>query len=705
MGPAAPDSLGRSEARWRLVQELTGLADFEAGPDGVTRFSARFVDQLGLPPGTRAITNEEWFARIHPDDRPGMAETIASTLESGDGFDCEFRIVRADSGEVRWISSRTRVERDAQGRPVRSIGAHLDITERRAAEHALRESEERFRLAAEAAALGVWDYDMVLDRREWSGRLREIFGFAADLDATLEAALACIHPEDRARVRETLDRARATEIGRFEDSFRIRRANDGAERWVAMNGWRTDRGDSHVRRILMTMRDVTAEKTAEERIRWSASHDPLTRLANRALFQEQLDLAIDASQRGGNSVGVLLLDMDHFKQINDSLGHDAGDMLLKMFAKRLRSVVRARDTVARFGGDEFAVILPELDDEATLLKLAQSVQERLREPFIHAGRILDSKVSIGASLYPARATNAAELVKSADIALYAAKAAGRGRVMLFEAQMRDEAQKQLAILKLARSALGNDRIIPYYQPKLALGSGALDGFEALLRWRTPGGRIAPPTLLAGAFEDQEVAADLSDRMIDRVIADMRRWLDLAIPFGSVALNASAPEFRGDHFAERLLERLHQAQVPPHCVQLEVTENVFLGRGADFVQRALALLSSRGVKIALDDFGTGHASLRHLKQYPVDFIKIDRSFVRDMETDPGDAAIVRAVINLGRSLGIHVVAEGIERAAQAAHLLEWGCDSGQGYLFSRAVAAAKVPALVERWSEKPARRAA
>ena len=242
--------------------------------------------------------------------------------------------------------------------------------------------------------------------------------------------------------------------------------------------------------------------------------------------------------------------------------------------------------------------------------------------------------------------------------------------------------------------------MPYYQPKLELATRRLIGFEALLRWRRPNGRIAAPSALEAAFEDLEVAAQLSDRMIERVIADIRHWLDRGVAFEHVAINASAAELRRDNFAERLLDSLQRADVPTHCIQLEVTETVFLGRGAEYVHRALALLNARGVKIALDDFGTGYASLRHLKQFPVDIIKVDQSFVRDMNHDPGDEAIVRAVVNLGRSLGIKVVAEGIETEAQSARLIELRCDFGQGFLFSRAVAAPRVPALAARWGAHP-----
>jgi diguanylate cyclase (GGDEF)-like protein/PAS domain S-box-containing protein len=680
-----------SEKRLRLVQEATGLADFEAAADGVAMVSQAFVEQAGLPPETRHLPFADWLQIVHPDDREQVEREIETNLAEGEAFQSEFRIVRPDTGEVRWISSRTKVERDETGAVLRTIGAHLDITDHKRSEEALRESEERFRLAAEAAGLGVWDYDAVRNQREWSDRLREILGVLPGAEAELELAEACIHPADRPRFRRHLHSIRGGQSERFEDSFRIRRATDNAERWVTMNGWSTHNPDSELRRIILTARDATEEKTAEERVRWTASHDGLTGLAN-------LDLAIHSATAEGGAVGLLLLDLDHFKQINDTLGHDAGDALLKLFAERLRTVIRGGDTVARLGGDEFAVVLPDVPSELTLIHMSRSINDCLREPFVHAGRILDCRASIGASIFPMHGRTCEALLKNADIALYAAKAAGRGTVTLFEPRMRDDVQRRSSMVQLARDALRDDRVVPYYQPKLDLARRRIVGFEALLRWRSESGRIGEPAAIEAAFEDAEVAAAISDRMIDRVIADMRMWRDKGIAFQHVAVNSSAAEFRRDNFAERVLDQLRHARIPTHCFQLEVTETVFLGRGAEYVHRALALLSARGVKIALDDFGTGYASLRHLKQFPVDIIKIDQSFVRDMDVDPGDEAIIRAVVNLGRSLGIRVVAEGIETEAQAAQLIGLECDFGQGFLFSKAVAASRVPGLVARYPE-------
>lgn len=510
--------------------------------------------------------------------------------------------------------------------------------------------------------------------------------------------MSCVHTEDCAEFKRHLsDLLNGEGSDRFETSVRICRPNDGEFRWVALSGWKTVAAASGKGRVIVTVRDITDEKTAEERVVWSATHDGLTGLANRSLFQVKLEQTIKAAAKAGSLLGLLMLDLDHFKQINDTLGHDAGDVLLKMFAERLRGTVRGSDTVARLGGDEFAVLLPALRDEHSLEETVASILERLREPFAYGGRIFDCRASIGASSYPRQGRTAAVLLKNADMALYEAKALGRATGVLFETRMRSEALKRSAMVRQARDAISSHRMLPYYQPKLDLSSGRVVGFEALLRWKDAKDRVHLPHSIQAAFDDLEVAADISDRIIDHAITDMRGWLARDVQFQHVAVNASAAEFRRDNFAERVLERLQQENVPTRYFQLEVTETVFLGRGAEYVHRALSLLSSHGVKIALDDFGTGYASLRHLKHFPVDIIKIDQSFVRDMEVDPGDEAIIRAVINLARSLEIELVAEGIESRSQADCLIRLGCRFGQGFFFSKAVPASRVPALIARHS--------
>jgi diguanylate cyclase (GGDEF)-like protein/PAS domain S-box-containing protein len=690
----ADEALRRSEERLRLVHEATGLAEFEAGSDGIAIVSDRLLDQFGLPRGQNRLNFDQLVEIIHPQDRQYFLAEVDASLGRKDEFSCEFRIVRADNGETRWISSHTKMKRDVNGNAISSIGAHLDITERKRSEEALRESEERFRLAAEASGLGVWDYDSTVELQEWSGRFREIMGIAADMEPNLSVVTQMVHPRDRTKFLDKLFEIRcAMDNGRFQASFRIHRPSDQSERWIAMNGWKTAGEGDGQGRIIITIRDITDEKTASERIRWAATHDALTRLPNRRLFHEQLELAIEDAQTESGSVGLLLLDLDHFKQINDTLGHDVGDVLLKTFAKRLKSAVRSGDTVARLGGDEFAIVLPEIEGSVCLEEVAAAIFDRLREPVICAGSALDCRASIGASLFPHHGQSPEELLKQADIALYSAKAGRRGSMALFHPQLLEEVVLRNSMISLGRAAVKEDKIVPYYQPKIDLVTNEVVGFEALLRWWDGEGGVQSPARIAAAFDDPDVAAAISDRMLDRSIADMRGWLDHDVDFRNVAFNVSAAEFRRGGFAEGLLEQLERANVPPSCLQIEVTETVFLGRGAEYVLTALKILNGEGIKIALDDFGTGYASLRHLKEFPVEIIKIDQSFVRDMVADPGDEAIVRAVINLGQSLGMKVVAEGIESIEQASRLLELGCDFGQGFLFSKAVPAGAVPELL------------
>ena len=430
-----------------------------------------------------------------------------------------------------------------------------------------------------------------------------------------------------------------------------------------------------------------------------ASHDSLTGLANRRLFQEALTGHLARARAERTGLGLALLDMDGFKTVNDTLGHDAGDALLREFGERLLQAAGEGDIVARLGGDEFAVILPRATSKASLSAAMTNLLDQMRKPYLVQGRMLDCRASVGGSLYPDHGEHPDDLLKNADIALYVSKSQGRSGTT-FAPSMRKAIDARTSMIRVAREAVAQDRILPFYQPKIALGTGALAGFEALLRWRDGARRLRPPAAIAAAFDDAELARALSDRMFGQITADMRRWLDAGLEFGHVAVNASPAEFRQDGYADRVLERLAAAGIPPCRLEVEVTESVFLGRGSGGVERTVRSLSGEGVRIALDDFGTGYASLTHLKQVPVDTIKIDRSFVRDLEQDPYDAAIVRAVLNLGQSLGIDIVAEGIETVTQAAHLRAQGCVFGQGYLFGRPTPGERLRRLIAEWRAEP-----
>ncbi len=557
------------------------------------------------------------------------------------------------------------------------IGVSRDITERKAAEDAVRASEALYRSMLEASA----DCIVVIS---FEGRLELINEPGAILMDIGERATAIgqtwadFWPNRvKPKLAAALDEARGGQVARFSAK---RPGSGDRPRWwdVVITPITDDRG--RVSRLLSICRDVTDSKAASDRLKWTSEHDALTSLANRGTFQSQLQAATIRTEQTGIPFGLLLLDLDHFKHVNDTLGHAAGDQLLQAVAQHLQTGTRPTDFTARLGGDEFAIIIEQVRDESVLRRTGEAIASRLNRPVSIDGRAVSAGVSIGGALFPRDGTTAVELFNNADTALYALKTAGRGGVSMFHNQMRQEAQRSASQLSLARAALTLDSVVPHYQPKVDLRSGRISGYEALLRWVHPTRGLQGPETVQEAFKEYELAAKIGELMQRRVLDDIRRWLDRGVWFGRIAINAAPAEFLRDDYAERLLRHAACAGVPPSLIDVEVTEHVFCQRGTDYVARALRLLNREGVGIALDDFGTGYSSLSHLRDFPVDVVKIDRSFVQGMTDDAGIAAIISAVIGLAQSLSLDVVAEGVETELQHRILLQKGCSHGQGFLF-------------------------
>jgi diguanylate cyclase (GGDEF)-like protein len=429
---------------------------------------------------------------------------------------------------------------------------------------------------------------------------------------------------------------------------------------------------------------------AEAQAHHLAFHDSLTGLPNRALFQRQLD-RLTSGDGASKRFTLLLLDVDEFKLTNDTLGHDAGDALLRSFAERLRLSIRSDDLVARLGGDEFALLLMGMCGAEEIKAFSTSLLELLGEPIEHHGKPIHSQASIGASC--SDGAGGGDMLKHADLALYEAKASGRGVFRHYNAAMWSNMRLRGDMLSIAAAALEGDFVKPFYQPKIDLKTGAIVGFEALLRCCLPGAAPKAAGCIAAAFEDSALAVKLSDRMVDGVIRDILEWRSAGLTFGHVAINAALAELRRGDFADRLLGKLRVAGIAPECIQVEVTESVLLGQAIDQVERTFNELAEAGIKLALDDFGTGFASLTHLKRFPIAIMKIDQSFIRDLQIDAEDGAIVDAVVGLGRALNIQVVAEGIETVMQRDFLSALGCAVGQGYLFGAALPAARISELL------------
>lgn len=674
-------ALTESREHYRWSVDLSPQVPWTAAPDGsIEEVGPRFEDLTGMKAGD-ALGNG-WLEVLHEADVERVGPLWRAHLASGEPIDVDYRIRLRDGG-FRWMRARASARRDPTGRIVRWYGTLEDVHDRLLAKRDLADSEERFRLAVQSARLGIWDFDATVGTRNWSPELCAMLGVASDVIATNSLALSLVHPEDRDQLRAMLDAVAAGTIPpHFEATLRIHRANDGVLRWIKSTGWSTRYEAGRPQRIIVTFLDVTEEHDAEERIRWVATHDPMTLLPNRALWQARLEeMAVDAIEQRA-CFGMLLLDIDDLKRTNDSLGHDAGDALLCAFAARLAAVAPPDAVIGRLGGDEFGLIAPSLNDGLALERWGSELAEQLRKPHLHQGRSLDCGVSVGAALFGRDADQADELLKAADLALYASKAAGRGRLTLFRSNLRAEAQQRSSMIRMARQVIADEQVMPYYQPKVDLRSRKVLGYEALLRWRHPRMGVQLPGSIAAAFDHGEIAVALTQRMLDAVLSDIRNLLAAGHDPGRVAINASAADFTQAGFADGVLEQLCRFGIPAGHIEIEVTETVFLGRGADQVASALRQFSLAGVRVALDDFGTGYASLSHLKYYPVDVLKIDRSFVSNIVEDDGDAAIVDAIVRLGISFGMEVVAEGVETEEQAQLLLNRGCVIGQGFHLGR-----------------------
>lgn len=391
---------------------------------------------------------------------------------------------------------------------------------------------------------------------------------------------------------------------------------------------------------------------------------------------------------------MLAIDIDHFKQINDSFGHQAGDELLKEIARRLTTALRLEDIVIRLGGDEFAIVLDRLADDTALAELAERLLAAMRPPFVYEGQTLECRITMGGALWPFHSARADDVVRYADAALYDGKSRGRGMFVLFEQEMlAAQAQRRLEIDR-ARLALAAGHIMPFYQPKVDLQHGTILGLKALLRIVEPGCPVIMPHAIAAAFDEAEIAQAIGHSIVSQVLRDMRRWLDAGLQFGRVAINVSATEIGDPNYASRIMMALAQHGIAPSMLELEILENVLLDQRSTAVLTSVRTLSDAGVRIAFDDFGTGYAALAHLPSFPVDTIKIDQLFVRELDNG-ANQAIVRALLALAGELGLEAVAEGVETLQQAAQLRALGCTVGQGFLFSKAMPAAEVASKLSR----------
>jgi diguanylate cyclase (GGDEF)-like protein/PAS domain S-box-containing protein len=498
-----------------------------------------------------------------------------------------------------------------------------------------------------------------------------------------------LHPKDVARARDAFDALLRGEASVAPVMMRFRHA-DGS--WIHLEALGNNLLDHPgIRGIVLTSRDITERKRAEERVQYLANYDVLTGLPNRFLMQDRLTQVIAQAHRNRLRVALMHIDLDRFKVVNETLGYYVGDALLKQAAERVRKATREADTVARVGGDEFTIVFPNVTSLQTLSAAAEVMLDDLARPFPSDGQELFVSASVGISLYPDDAGSVDELIKHADAAMSSAKHLGRNNFQFFTAGMNQEVQGRMLIEAGLRTAIQRDELSLLFQPKIDLATRRIFGAEALLRWKHPKLGMIPPSSFVPVAEEAGLVGQIGEWVLHTACRQIREWQDAGYSL-QVAVNVSARQFQEYDVAELVMDIMRDTGVLAKNLEIELTESAVMN-DAEASIVTLERLAALGVQIAIDDFGTGYSSLSYLKRLPLDLLKIDQSFVRDISSDPNDAAIVRAIITLARSLGIKVIAEGVENEAQLAFLNAYGCQYAQGYLFGRPLTSLQFVKLV------------
>jgi len=616
----------------------------------------------------------------HPDDREYIRTTIMAAVKQNRRFDLEYRIVRAD-GKVRWVWERgTNISHAHKSWDVLE-GFIQDITERKEADEALREAERRYRSIFENAIEGIYQSTPTNGYLAVNPALARMYGYDSprELISTLRDIEHQVYVDPQRRVEFMRLMEQHGVVTSFES--RIYRRN-GEIIWISENARAVYNTAGKLLFFEGTVEAITERKLHEAEIQFQATHDALTGLPNRTLMYDRMQQAILHSQRYGNLTAIAFLDLDQFKFINDSLGHQVGDELLKITAQRLTACLRESDTVARQGGDEFVLLLTSQPNEESITQTMQRVLHEVAQPWKANDLDFQITCSIGVTLCPNDGRDAETLLKNADSAMYKAKELGRNNFQYFAAEMNTSVTDRLELLNRLRQAIPNDEFVLHYQPKLNLTNGKIIGVEALIRWETPTGRVSPGSFIPLA-EETGLIIPIGEWVLRTACRQNRDWQKAGYPPIPISVNISPRQLARGDVVDLVSRILQETELDARYLELEITESVMATDG-DKSFAMLTELRALGVKISLDDFGTGYSSLSYLKRFPVDTLKIDQSFVRDIATSQDSAAIVKAIISLGHNLNLNVLAEGIETAEQSRFLQQNGCDEGQGYLMSRPV---------------------
>jgi diguanylate cyclase (GGDEF)-like protein/PAS domain S-box-containing protein len=568
----------------------------------------------------------------------------------------------------------------------------------------LRTSQEQLAMAQRLAHIGSWQVDLQTGEFSGSDELHEILGRPPEDKSVGASYLSIIHSEDRDDLNDALRNCVEFD-SMLRCDCRISRM-DGTERIVHLQARVRRNEEGHKQLLEGTVQDITERKRAEEQISYLAYHDNLTGLGNRLFCKERLALEITQARRDESTIGVLFLDLDRFKRINDTLGHSVGDELLKGVADRLAASVRENDFIARreatssisrLGGDEFTIVLSHVGDVQDLARVARRILAALARPLTLGGHEVVISGSIGITAFPFDGDDVETLLRNADTAMYHAKEQGRNNYQFYTDSMNETAMRRLILENRLRQALEREEFELHYQPKVAMPDGEVIGVEALVRWRDPQAGLMPPAEFIPIAEESGLIVPLGDWVLGEACRQIVALSESGLRL-SVAVNLSTQQFRSASLCERVIEILEESRADPRLLELEITESILM-HDQQAVIRELEVLRECGIRISVDDFGTGYSSLGYLQRLPVDSLKIDRSFIIDMATSKGDAALTRSIIAMSKALGLTVIAEGVETEAQRDLLIEWGCDQIQGYLYGRPMPANALMEHLKRGAHK------
>lgn len=562
------------------------------------------------------------------------------------------------------------------------LGTVLNISERIVTEKALLKSEKRNSVIIQIANDGVWDWHLDTDLVEFDERYYTMAGYKKDeFPYALEEWQKRVHKDDIVHAMNSCQSYLAGTSSNFDIEFRFLRKNN-TYMWIHGKGKIVERDENgSPLRFIGTHSDISVQKEHEEKILHQAHFDSLTFLPNRFLSLDRLTIACKEANRNNELVALLFLDLDDFKKVNDTLGHEVGDQLLIEAANRLRHVVRSIDTVGRLGGDEFIIILGGLKTPKEAQPIVENLLNQFRKMFVINSRELLLTTSIGVAVYPNDASDSSELLRNADSAMYAAKECGRNTYSYYTSQMNKSAQRRLAIEEQLHGALARNEFCVYYQAKIDLVSSKIMGAEALLRWHNPILGNVPPDEFISIAEHTGAIIQLGQFVLQEALKQTAIWQQNFNVNFQIAVNLSPRQFRDLQLIDMIKANLEKNKVSPALLELEITEGVLLS-GHVHVRKVLKVITELGIKMAMDDFGTGYSSLSYLREYPFDVLKIDRSFINEMTSSYKDKALINAVISMSHALNLKVVAEGIETEQQLESLRNLGCDYGQGYLFSK-----------------------